>query len=97
MKKAIISCLGFCLLALSAAAVPDPASAYCEKNAGTSKLRVTPSGDEYGVCEFGEPLGCIGRGRCLKYGECGEWAFFRGDCRKFRLLYSGGFQCKWRP
>lgn len=51
------------------AALPNPASVYCEQNGGKVDLRADASGAVAGACMF--PDGS----------ECGEWAYFRGECK----------------
>ncbi len=50
------------------AGLPNPASAYCEQQAGRLEIRTAADGGQYGVCLF--PDGS----------ECDEWAFYRGEC-----------------
>lgn len=50
------------------AAMPNPASVYCEEQDGTVEIRTAADGGQYGICIF--PDGS----------ECDEWAFFRGEC-----------------
>jgi putative hemolysin len=53
----------------TANAISNPASLYCEANAGRLDLRTAADGSVSGVCVF--PDGT----------ECDEWAFFRGECQ----------------
>ena len=48
-------------------AIGNPASIFCSDNGGTLEIRSKDAG-EYGVCMFGDGS------------ECGEWAYFRGEC-----------------
>ena len=50
-------------------AVANPASVFCEANAGSLELRTASDGSVSGVCTF--PDGT----------QCEEWAFFRGECK----------------
>ena len=52
----------------SQAAVPNPASVYCEQQGNRLEIRTTTDGGQYGMCIF--PDGS----------ECDEWAYFRGEC-----------------
>jgi putative hemolysin len=54
--------------ATAVAALPNPASVFCEDNGYTLEIR-QGEGGSYGVCLF--PDGS----------ECDEWAYFRGECR----------------
>jgi len=51
------------------AGLPNPASVYCEEQAGLLEIRTDASGGQAGVCVF--PDGS----------ECDEWAYFRGECQ----------------
>ena len=55
--------------ATAAAGIANPASVFCETNAGRLEIRTAPDGGQFGVCVF--PDGS----------ECEEWAFFRGECK----------------
>ncbi|MCU0679170.1 MAG: DUF333 domain-containing protein [Planctomycetes bacterium] len=48
--------------------LPNPASAYCEEQGGTSEIRTATDGSQSGVCKFTDGS------------ECDEWKFFRGEC-----------------
>ncbi len=50
------------------AALPNPASAFCEQQGYQSEIRTAADGSQSGVCIF--PDGS----------ECDEWAYFRGEC-----------------
>ena len=52
----------------TAAALPNPASVYCEQNGRQLELRPDAAGAVAGICIF--PDGS----------ECDEWAYFRGEC-----------------
>jgi putative hemolysin len=49
------------------AAMPNPASVYCEEQGYRVEIRTAEDGSQSGVCVFPE-------------GECDEWAYFRGEC-----------------
>jgi putative hemolysin len=49
--------------------LPNPASAYCEEQAGSVEMRTDSRGGTYGVCVFDDGS------------ECDEWAFYRGECQ----------------
>lgn len=51
------------------AALPNPASVYCEQNSGRLDLRTDSNGAVAGACVF--PDGSA----------CDEWAYFRGECK----------------
>jgi putative hemolysin len=51
-----------------AAALPNPASAYCEQQGGRLEIRTDASGGQAGFCLFADGS------------ECEEWAYFRGEC-----------------
>ncbi len=53
----------------SMAAVPNPASVYCQQQGYISEIRTAPDGSQAGVCIF--PDGS----------ECDEWAYFRSECK----------------
>ena len=53
----------------SAADIANPASTFCEANAGRLDIRTGPDGGQIGICVF--PDGT----------ECEEWAYFRGECK----------------
>ncbi len=53
----------------SQAALPNPASVYCEQNGGKLDLRTGAAGGVSGICLF--PDGS----------ECDEWTYFRGECK----------------
>jgi putative hemolysin len=50
------------------AALPNPASVYCEQQGGKIEIRTDSDGGQYGVCLFQDGS------------ECDEWAYFRGEC-----------------
>jgi putative hemolysin len=50
------------------AAVPNPASVYCEQQGNRLEIRTATDGGQYGVCIFADGS------------ECDEWAYFRGEC-----------------
>lgn len=50
------------------AAIPNPASVYCEKNGNKLEILTADDGSQSGVCVF--PDGST----------CEEWAYFRGEC-----------------
>mgnify|MGYP000852399487 CR=1 FL=1 len=82
MKPAITLILGMLFLAACAttpqtqptpspapqANLPNPASVYCQQQGYRLEIRTAPDGSQFGVCVF--PDGS----------ECGEWAYFRGEC-----------------
>ena len=47
----------------------NPASVFCEANAGRLELRTAADGSVSGICIFPDAT------------ECEEWAFFRGECK----------------
>tara|TARA_B100000959_G_C14990559_1_gene627693 strand:+ start:4567 stop:4830 length:264 start_codon:yes stop_codon:yes gene_type:complete len=49
--------------------MPNPASVFCIENGGDLEIRPGNDGGEVGYCVFEDGS------------ECGEWAFFRGECR----------------
>ena len=53
---------------VSMVGLPNPASAYCVQQGGTSEIRTDSEGGQYGVCIFQDGS------------ECDEWAYFRGEC-----------------
>ncbi len=50
------------------AALPNPASVYCEEHGGKVDIHTDASGAQAGVCVF--PNGS----------ECDEWAYYRNEC-----------------
>jgi putative hemolysin len=50
------------------AALPNPASVYCEEQGGRLEFRTATDGGQRGVCLFADGS------------ECDEWAFYRGEC-----------------
>lgn len=50
------------------AALPNPASEFCEANGGRLEIRTAVDGGQSGVCVFADGS------------ECEEWAYFRGEC-----------------
>ncbi len=81
MNRSVIVALSILALGLSAAcaprsvaptgqaALPNPASVYCEQNGGKLDLRTNSGGGVAGICVF--PHGS----------ECDEWAYFRSECK----------------
>ena len=55
--------------AASQAALPNPASEFCEANGGRLEIRTAADGSQSGACVFADGS------------ECDEWAFFRGECQ----------------
>lgn len=51
------------------AALPNPASQFCEANGGTLEIRTSADGAQTGICIFPDNT------------ECEEWAYFRGECQ----------------
>jgi putative hemolysin len=51
------------------AALPNPASVFCEEQGGHLEIRTDPSGGQVGFCLFADGS------------ECEEWAYFRGECQ----------------
>lgn len=51
------------------AALPNPASAYCEAQGGIIEMRTDSAGGQYGVCKFDDGT------------ECDEWAYYRSECK----------------
>lgn len=51
------------------AQIPNPAAVYCEEQGGRLESRILKGGS-YGFCIFDDGS------------ECGQWAFFRGECEK---------------
>lgn len=49
--------------------LPNPASVFCQQNAGRLEIRTAADGSQAGVCIFPDAS------------ECDEWAYFRGECR----------------
>jgi putative hemolysin len=80
--KLKVWCLGFGIISLTASAIPNPASLYCEENGGKLEIRTTDRGEQYGVCTFGELVNCSDD-VCFRYGECEEWDFFNHICKKW--------------
>jgi putative hemolysin len=52
----------------SQAVMPNPASEFCEDNAGSLEIRKDDTGGEVGYCLFADGS------------ECEEWAYYRGEC-----------------
>jgi putative hemolysin len=50
------------------AAMPNPASVYCEQNGNKLEIQTASDGSQNGICVF--PDGST----------CDEWAYFRGEC-----------------
>ncbi len=50
------------------AAIPNPASTYCEQNGNKLEIRTAADGSQSGICVF--PDGST----------CDEWAYYRGKC-----------------
>jgi putative hemolysin len=55
--------------AASQAALPNPASEFCEVNGGSLEIRSAADGSQTGACIFADES------------ECEEWAYFRGECQ----------------
>lgn len=49
-------------------ALANPASVYCAKVGGKTRIEKLPSDDEIGICSFKHKM------------ECEEWALFRKNC-----------------
>lgn len=49
--------------------MPNPASVFCADNGGKLEIRLDENGGQVGYCIFEDGS------------ECGEWAFFRGECK----------------
>jgi hypothetical protein len=49
--------------------LPNPASVFCEEQAGKVEMRTDDAGNQYGICVFEDGS------------ECDEWAFFRAECQ----------------
>jgi len=54
----------------SRSGMANPASVNCLKQGGRLDIRRDPGGGQVGVCVFEDGS------------ECGEWALFRGECRR---------------
>jgi putative hemolysin len=54
--------------AASQAALPNPASEFCETSGGSLEIRTAADGSQTGVCVFADGS------------ECEEWVYFRGEC-----------------
>lgn len=52
----------------SQAALPNPASEYCEQKGGKLEIRTAADGSQTGICLFQDGS------------QCEEWAFYRGEC-----------------
>ncbi len=52
----------------SQAALPNPASVYCEQNGNLLEIRTAADGSQSGICVF--PNGST----------CDEWTYFKGEC-----------------
>lgn len=48
--------------------IANPASVFCQENGGINETR-EGEGGQYGVCKFNDGS------------ECGDWAYFRGECK----------------
>ena len=46
----------------------NPAAVYCQKQGGQNETRSDEDGNQYGICKFSDGS------------ECGNWAYFRGEC-----------------
>ena len=55
--------------ATSQVGIANPASVFCEANAGKLDIRTGPDGGQIGMCVFADGS------------ECEEWAHFRGECK----------------
>ena len=53
----------------SQAALPNPASVFCESNGGRLEIRTAADGSQAGFCIFADGT------------ECDEWAYYRGECK----------------
>jgi putative hemolysin len=51
------------------AALPNPASVFCEEQGGRLEIRTDASGGQAGFCVFADGS------------ECEEWAYIRGECQ----------------
>jgi len=51
------------------AALPNPASVFCEGQGGRLEIRTDSTGAQTGFCVFSDGS------------ECDEWAYFRGECQ----------------
>ncbi len=78
MKKQLFHCitvmililiLSGCSKPLDNANMANPASVFCEDNAGKLEIRSDSSGAQTGYCIFDDGS------------ECEEWAYFRGECQ----------------
>jgi len=56
------------------AALPNPASVYCEGQGGRLDIRADASGGQWGACLFSDGS------------ECEEWAFYRQECKPGQSL-----------
>lgn len=52
----------------ASAALPNPASVFCEQQGNRLEIRTAADGSQSGVCLFSDGS------------ECDEWAYFRGEC-----------------
>lgn len=59
------------------AALPNPASVFCEEQGGTLDIRTDASGGQTGFCVFSDGT------------ECEEWAFFRNECQPGQVATQG--------
>jgi putative hemolysin len=48
----------------------NPASVFCEQNAGKSEIRTAADGGQTGYCKFSDGS------------ECEEWQYYRGECKQ---------------
>ncbi len=53
--------------------IANPASVFCEQNGGVLEIRTSEDGGQAGYCLF--PDGS----------ECEEWAYYRGECKKYKV------------
>ncbi len=52
------------------AGIANPAAVYCVEQGYRLETRTAEDGSQYGVCVFSDGS------------ECGDWAFYRGECGK---------------
>jgi putative hemolysin len=64
--------------AASQAALPNPASEFCEANGGSLQIRTAADGSQTGACVFTDGS------------ECEEWAYLRGECQPANAAASTG-------
>lgn len=68
------------LMACPSVGIANPASTYCIEQGGELELRQDEN-NSYGQCVF-------------EYGECEEWAFFRGECSPNCVNSCGDGECQ---